>query len=849
MNTTTYLKAFCLVLLSVACGTVSKAQVIISQYYEGTGTNKWIELTNLGSSSVNTASPQLQLGLWAVAGSTGSITFTGSPTNTVNLTVTIPAKGSVLIGNSGNGTEISYLTAGSAAQTANSVINFNGNDGIALLNAAGTILDKFGDGINATDISYVRSVSVTNQSATYVPGEWSSASIASVQGAATNSPTRLGYQLPPLCSTPSAQPTSLVFGATSDTTIAGSFTAALGADEYLVVRSTSSSLSATPTNGVVYTPGTALGGGIVVSSSASNSFTATGLTASTSYYFFIFSIKSAACSLGPVYLTTGPLTGNKTTASTVLNFYFGNLHSHSSYSDGNKEDTLKTPADDYTFAKTSLCMDFLGISEHNHTGAGMHLYRWQPGITQAAAATTSSFIAMHGMEWGVISGGGHVVVYGIDSLIGWETGQYQIYVPQSVYTGTGGLFDIVNRHGNNAFAYLAHPENTDYNNLYGSAYDVNADNAVVGSAVESGPAFSTDTMYTDPATSLSFYSYYKKLLSKGYYVGPTMDHDNHYMTFGHTAKTRLVILAPSLSEANILSAMRQMRFYASQDCGAKISYTINTQPMGSILRKPGAPVFSVGSITTNTVTSIKLMYGVPGSGTLPTQLTSSASGSLSYTDNALANLSTRYYYLDITENNGIRIITAPIWYTRDDAARLPSSLTSFYTVNDKDKVFLKWTTSHEERNQVFDIERSIDGGRTYTTIGTLTGNGKDNMIYAIEDSNPLNSLLYYRLVQKNSNGAVSFTDNKVVDRSIVPVSYFTAFPNPVHDALTVKLFNLSPENSILELYDMAGRKQISQSVALHKGEQTVTLDMSSIQKGTYVLKVLSCRQSQLIIKF
>src|SRR4051812_837390 len=79
------------------------AQIVISQYYEGAGTNKWIELTNLGNSSVNTSSPQLKLGLWAVTGSTGNIAFTGSPSNTYNLTVTIPAKGSVLIGNTGNG--------------------------------------------------------------------------------------------------------------------------------------------------------------------------------------------------------------------------------------------------------------------------------------------------------------------------------------------------------------------------------------------------------------------------------------------------------------------------------------------------------------------------------------------------------------------------------------------------------------------------------------------------------------------------------------------------------------------------------------------------------------------------
>ncbi len=54
------------VLLIISQNTFS--QVIISQYYEGTGTNKWIELTNTTSSSINTASPQLKLGLWAVTG-------------------------------------------------------------------------------------------------------------------------------------------------------------------------------------------------------------------------------------------------------------------------------------------------------------------------------------------------------------------------------------------------------------------------------------------------------------------------------------------------------------------------------------------------------------------------------------------------------------------------------------------------------------------------------------------------------------------------------------------------------------------------------------------------------------
>ena len=146
-----------LFLLLLSFGSLNAdAQIIISQYYEGTGTNKWIELTNVGTVSVNTASPQLKLGLWVNSGTTGNIKFQGSATQTVNLTVSIPAKGTVLIGNTANSTEVPYLTAASAAQTSNTVINFDGNDGVALLNASNAFIDKFGQGINAANISPVK---------------------------------------------------------------------------------------------------------------------------------------------------------------------------------------------------------------------------------------------------------------------------------------------------------------------------------------------------------------------------------------------------------------------------------------------------------------------------------------------------------------------------------------------------------------------------------------------------------------------------------------------------------------------------------------------------------------------
>jgi endonuclease I len=115
------------------------------------------------------------------------------------------------------------------------------------------------------------------------------------------------------CTEPAAQPTALVLTPTP-TTINGSFTNANpAADQYLVIRSTNSALSASPLDGTNYTVGQSLGGGTVVSAGSNNSFSVSGLTPSTQYYFFAFAMNALNCSGAPNYLSANPLTGNTTT--------------------------------------------------------------------------------------------------------------------------------------------------------------------------------------------------------------------------------------------------------------------------------------------------------------------------------------------------------------------------------------------------------------------------------------------------------------------------------------------------------------------------------------------------------
>ena len=115
------------------------------------------------------------------------------------------------------------------------------------------------------------------------------------------------------CATPTAQPTALTFSNVTTTTLSGSFTAASPVPTgYVVIRSTSSTLSGNPVDGTSYTAGNSLGGGTVIVPTGTT-FTDSALTAGTMYYYFVLSYNSGSCSGGPKYLTTTPLTNNQVT--------------------------------------------------------------------------------------------------------------------------------------------------------------------------------------------------------------------------------------------------------------------------------------------------------------------------------------------------------------------------------------------------------------------------------------------------------------------------------------------------------------------------------------------------------
>lgn len=208
-------------------------------------------------------------------------------------------------------TVINPSTVGSFARVSGSITSEAGFDYLTIydgIGTAGTILwggTAHGSGTSCTTFT--------------VPTITSTTGPLTIRFYSDSSANCAGFNLtvscytPPPCVVPTAQPTALSL-TPSGSSISGSFTAASPAsDSYLVVVSTSATPPTAPVNTTSYTIGGTLAPGYtIVDTDTNTTFTATGLSPLTTYYFYIYSFNGL-CSGGPLYLGTTPLTGNATT--------------------------------------------------------------------------------------------------------------------------------------------------------------------------------------------------------------------------------------------------------------------------------------------------------------------------------------------------------------------------------------------------------------------------------------------------------------------------------------------------------------------------------------------------------
>ncbi len=513
----------------------------------------------------------------------------------------------------------------------------------------------------------------------------------------------------------------------------------------------------------------------------------------------------------------------------TFNYYFGNIHAHSSYSDGNKDSAtslLTRPIQDFNYAKASQHIDFYGISEHNHFYAGMtNPANYHKGLADADSVTVNgTFVAMYGMEWGIIAGGGHVIVYGYDSLLGWDTNDYDVYVAQNNYHG---LWQKINEKIS-SFAYLAHPAATDYSNLFSSNVDLLADNAIVGMAMHSGPAFSVDSTYSDPDVG-NYLARYNDALKRGYHLGVGLDHDSHYTVFGRQTPGRLVVLADSLTRDDIMTAFHKMRFYSSDDWNVKVNFTIANQPMGSIFEQTGSPTITVSVTdpdTLETISSIKIYSGTPGSGTTATLLnTANNSATLSYS-HTIANNATCYYYLKITQTDGDIIWTSPIWYTRSDSVTSTPPVAGFTPSADTICLGQQIIFNDNSTNGATDWSWSLpnvlpDTSVNQNVIASFSAPGTYPVSLTVSNSFGTSAIFTKTVTVQVCTGV------KEISKELIKL-----FPNPTGQNLTIDAGLLEGAKTV-EIVDGAGKLVLTKT----NSDKIFNIDLSSFDDGNYFVNL------------
>jgi hypothetical protein len=386
--------------------------------------------------------------------------------------------------------------------------------------------------------------------------------------------------------------------------------------------------------------------------------------------------------------TAGQAAAAPATGSFPYTVYLANLHSQSNHSDGGAaldackgaQDPLKAPyGPEAAFAYArGHGLDILAVSEHNHmydgsdgtnpeAEAGDARALYQAGLASAAAfnASKRNFLALYGMEWGVINKGGHLNIFNSDELLGWETnGKGELMAdtrtPRSDY---GALYTLMRQRGwVGQFNHPAHSGQFVVNGVP-LGYTADGDEAMALCEVMNSTAFSTNDRETETRRS-NFEQACNRLLEAGYHVAFSTNQDNHCANWGASYTNRTGVLLPNgtpLTRESFVAALKARRVFATMDKTAQLVFTANGRMMGErfVNRGPLTLEANFASSTGKKVAAVAIMEGVPGRNGTVTEVSNLATASFTPSPGA------HFYYARVTQEDGNVLWSAPVWVTQE----------------------------------------------------------------------------------------------------------------------------------------------------------------------------------------
>lgn len=248
-------------------------------------------------------------------------------------------------------------------------------------------------------------------------------------------------------------------------------------------------------------------------------------------------------------------------ASGEFQIYFGNLHSHTGFSDG-----ISVPEYAYDYARYTAGLDFLAITEHSNLWD--HNLDWNRSrkwidIQRMADRKTEegAFLALIGSETTWYNQFGHMNTYNMDFFLNtYETRFNEI----SEYYNSLKLYP-------DSIQQWNHPWSCGNRHLDGfEPYDAKLDEVM--HMIEINPIESKE---------LGGLYYYVKALDKGWHVAPVGSQDNHHGQWGTQNTLRTGLLVERLTREHFYDAVRHQRVYFTSALHLKVCFKVNGAIMGS----------------------------------------------------------------------------------------------------------------------------------------------------------------------------------------------------------------------------------------------------------------------------
>ena len=351
--------------------------------------------------------------------------------------------------------------------------------------------------------------------------------------------------------------------------------------------------------------------------------------------------------------------------------YFGQLHSHTQYSDG--AGSLESALSYVKNLPDTANVDFVAFTDHSNyfdstsaanpegalydmslaSASSQQTWKsYKDAVAAFNAENAGSMVAMAGFEMTWSGGPGHINTFNTPGIVSRNNSTLNNKTKDA---GLQAYYKLLSQsEGANALSQFNHPGTTFGNFIDFGYWDAVIDTRMYMVEVGNGEGQIGAGGYYPS------YEQYIMALDKGWHVAPTNNQDNHKGRWGNANDARDVVLTDDFTEDGIYEAIRNRRMYATEDKNLELDYTVNGNMMGSIIDVPEKLSFEVSFNDPDRTDSIAKVELVANSGKVAYTWDSAADlakGSVSVT----LDPEYTYYFVRVTEGDGDLAVTAPVW--------------------------------------------------------------------------------------------------------------------------------------------------------------------------------------------